>query len=99
MLSPTPESLKRDAHSHCAASTGSAPANTEMDDCDVICPHCGESYQAEAEDFSEDEREETCFSCGGKYVLYDECTVEHHTRASPNIPGQTPEGRSPGGCL
>jgi uncharacterized Zn-finger protein len=54
---------------------------TEMDDCDVICPHCGESHQAEAEDFSEDEREETCEHCGGKYILYDECIIWHHTRA------------------
>ena len=73
-------------------SHGSAPvfrANTEIDECDVICPHCGEAYQAEGEDFSENEREETCESCGGRYVLYDEFTVTHHTRALPKAEAKT----------
>jgi transcriptional regulator NrdR family protein len=46
----------------------------------VICPHCLHAYQAEAEDFNEQEREETCEKCGGRYTLYDEITVTHHTR-------------------
>jgi len=63
-----------------------------MDDLNVICPHCGESYQAEAEDFSEDEREETCFMCKKTYVLYDSFTVTHHTRPLPNSAGQPTPG-------
>lgn len=52
----------------------------QMDDCNVVCPHCLHAYQAEAEDFSEQEREETCDKCGERYTLYDEITVTHYTR-------------------
>ena len=57
--------------------------NTELDECNVICPYCGDSYQAEAEDFSEDEREETCFTCKRVYILRDEATITHHTSTIP----------------
>lgn len=52
----------------------------QSDDCDVICPYCGADYQAEAEDFSETEREEECFKCKRVYVVYQEFVVTHHTR-------------------
>ena len=52
----------------------------QNDECDVICPHCLESYQPEACDFDEHEREEQCSECGGRYMRYDEMTVTHHTR-------------------
>lgn len=57
--------------------------NTPKSQCDgvnVICPHCLASYQAEAEDFSEEERQEECFECKKTYILYDELYVRHHTR-------------------
>ena len=60
----------------------------QADDCDVICPYCHASYQAEAEGFSEDEREETCFECKRVYLLHDECTVTHYTRVKPT-PGES----------
>lgn len=60
------------------------PGNSEMDDDNVICPYCGAEYNAESEDFSEDEREEECAECGRTYLLHDECTVTHHTRTLPN---------------
>ncbi|TXH13969.1 MAG: hypothetical protein E6R03_10360 [Hyphomicrobiaceae bacterium] len=52
----------------------------ESDDCFVICPYCKAKYQAEAEDYSQDEREETCFICKRVYLLHDECTITHYTR-------------------
>ena len=55
----------------------------QSDDCNVICPYCQASYQAEAECFSEDEREEECFSCKRTYILHDECTITHYTRPTP----------------
>lgn len=58
-------------------------AESQMDDCNVICPHCEYSYQAEAEDYDEYEREEACSKCGGRYMLHDEITVTHHTRPLP----------------
>lgn len=60
------------------------PGNSEMDCDNVVCPYCGAKYQAEAEDFSEDEREEECSACGRTYLLHDEYTVTHHTRTLPN---------------
>ena len=56
---------------------------SQSDDCNVICPYCKASYQAEAEDFSEIDREEECFTCGKTYILSDECTITHHTRPTP----------------
>jgi hypothetical protein len=52
----------------------------QSDSCNVICPYCFASYQAEAEDFNEHEREEECHDCGQIYVLYQEFEVIHHTR-------------------
>ena len=60
-------------------------AEDTADDCNVICPYCGNSYQAEAEDFDEDEREETCFSCKRVYLMHDECTVTHYARPKPEL--------------
>ena len=68
---------------------------SQMDDVNVICPHCLHSYQAESEDFDEQEREEECEKCGGRYMLYDEFTVTHHTRPLPANPTSLP--RSAGG--
>jgi hypothetical protein len=55
----------------------------QADDCNVICPYCGDSYQAEAEDYDEREREETCFACKRVYLLHDECSITHCTRPVP----------------
>lgn len=52
----------------------------QSDGCLVICPYCGSSYQRESEDYSTDERVETCDSCGKKYHTADEFSVEHTTR-------------------
>lgn len=60
----------------------SAP-ESQADDCNVICPYCGADYQAEAEDYSENEREETCFECKRVYIHHDEFTVTHYTRPKP----------------
>lgn len=64
------------------AASGSA-LRYERDDLNVICPHCGASYQAEAEDFSEAVREEECFSCKKSYQVWQEFSVSHCT-ASQN---------------
>jgi hypothetical protein len=54
--------------------------NTEMDDCNVICPYCGSAYQAEAEDYNSTEREEECRKCKKVYLVYQDFDVTHHTR-------------------
>ena len=56
---------------------------SQSDDCNVICPYCLSEYQAEAEDYSEREREEECFKCGKTYLLSDDFTVTHNTRPMP----------------
>lgn len=55
----------------------------QSDDCHVICPYCGNKYQAESEDFSENEREEECHKCGKTYLLHSEFYVTHYTRGKP----------------
>lgn len=60
----------------------SAP-ESQSDDCNVIYPYCLAEYQAEAESYSEREREETCFECKRVYILHDEFTVTHCTRPKP----------------
>jgi len=56
----------------------------QSDDCNVICPHCLASYQAESGDFNETETEQECSECGEKYIMYSSFSVTHHTRALPN---------------
>lgn len=53
---------------------------SQMDDNNVICPYCLNYYQAEAENYSDREREETCEICGKVYLLSDDFTVTHYTR-------------------
>lgn len=69
---------KKKVHALCAKEP-----DDQADDCNVICPYCLNSYQAEAEDYVEDEREETCFKCKRVFLLHDESTITHYTRAKP----------------
>jgi hypothetical protein len=52
----------------------------EADSYNVICPWCRSSYQAEAEDFSEEKRDEECSKCGKTFILWDEFDVTHYTK-------------------
>lgn len=52
----------------------------QSDDVCVICPYCLYSYQAEAQDYDDREREEECAKCGNTYLLSDDMTVTHRTR-------------------
>jgi hypothetical protein len=52
----------------------------ESDNCNVICPYCQSTYQAEAEDYSEEEREEECRKCGNTFILWEEFEVTHNTK-------------------
>jgi len=51
----------------------------QCDDNNVICPYCGDEYQPEPEDNSEDERVVECDECKKKYRLYDSYSVTHFT--------------------
>lgn len=53
--------------------------NSESDDCNVICPYCGYSYQPEAAEYSETVREEDCDKCKKTYVVHQAFEVTHHT--------------------
>lgn len=57
------------------------------DDNDSICPYCGDRYQVESEDYSEDERVEECDNCGKKYFLCQIFSIDHHTRPDCEING------------
>lgn len=54
---------------------------------EVECPYCGYAYQAEGEDYSEDERSEECENCGKKYYHSDSFTVTHETRPDCKLNG------------
>ncbi len=54
----------------------------QVDSCNAICPYCEEEYQVEAEDYSENSRIEQCDSCGMKYHIHQEFTVD--TRTTPD---------------
>lgn len=54
---------------------------SQMDDCNVICPYCQSCYHAECSDYSDAERKETCEACGKSWLRNDEITVTHHTSA------------------
>ena len=60
----------------------------QIDGCNVICPYCKSEYQPEAEDFSEDSREEECHDCGKKFYAYDSLTVDHHSRPDCELNGE-----------
>lgn len=51
----------------------------QLDGTNVICPYCKYEYQPEAEDFSEDIRDEECGECGRHYQLYQSFEVDHRT--------------------
>jgi transposase-like protein len=48
----------------------------QSDSVNAICPYCLSSYQVESEDYSEEEREETCEKCGKTYTIRQEFSVE-----------------------
>jgi uncharacterized Zn ribbon protein len=51
----------------------------QMDSCMVICPYCLAEYQAEAESYNSDEREEECDKCGRKFIRFDQVDVTIYT--------------------
>lgn len=60
----------------------------QSDDCDIICPHCGWSYQAEPcdGDASEDPSEQECEECGKQFILYASISITYHTKAKEEKP-------------
>ena len=62
----------------------SAPKpDSQSDSCNVICPYCEGSYQAEAEDYDTEQRNEECGLCGKIYVVWQEFEVTNHTAPKP----------------
>ena len=60
----------------------------QYDSENAICPYCFDSYQVEAEDYDEDEREEQCDECGMKYWLSQSFSVTHETRPDCELNGE-----------
>ena len=58
-------------------------------DCNRICPYCGHEYQVEAEDYSEDEREEECDECGKQFVAYDSFSVSCYAKPDCELNGDS----------
>ncbi len=53
----------------------------QSDDCNIICPYCGHSRQAEACDGDADEKptDDECEDCGKTFVRYAEISVTYRT--------------------
>ena len=51
----------------------------QIDAANMICPYCGDSYQVECEDYSEDLIEEECEECGKKYYSRQNFSVDHYS--------------------
>lgn len=66
----------------------------QSDECNIICPYCLKSYQAESEDFSDKVREEECFNCGKTFEVWQDFSVTHHTRPIA-AREKKPEGGTP----
>lgn len=58
------------------------------DDNDSICPYCGESYQVEGEDYSEDSQEIECGECGKKYWLQTTFSISHTSTPDCELNGE-----------
>lgn len=61
----------------------------QSDSTDSICPYCGDRYQVESEDYSEDRREVECDECGKKYWLEQSFTVTHQTSPDCALNGES----------
>lgn len=59
----------------------------QFDDCNAICPYCQHRYQVEAEDYSEDSREEECDECGKSYWIAQDISVTTITKPDCSING------------
>ena len=53
----------------------------QFDDCDVICPHCGHSFQPVAGDFDENVTIEECGKCKKEFKVWAEFSVTYYTEA------------------
>ena len=52
---------------------------SQIDDCNIICPYCRHEYQPESSDYSEDVRDEECEECGKIFSVWQGFSVTHHT--------------------
>lgn len=58
-------------------------------DSDVVrCPYCKHEYQPEAEDYSEDMREQECYECEKKFWLHQDFTVDHCVKPDCELNGE-----------
>ena len=64
-----------------AIALGFVEVEDQYDSTYVICPYCQNKYQAESEDTEEDERDVECDKCGNTFILREEISIEHCTRA------------------
>ena len=55
-------------------------AGPQRDGSNIICPHCGYEYQADAEDNDESERVEECYDCGKEFAVWAEISIDYCTR-------------------
>lgn len=57
------------------------------DDNNAVCPYCGEKFQPESEDYSENQSVEECSNCGTRYKLHQIFSVTHVTTPDCELNG------------
>ena len=60
----------------------------EYDDCNAVCPYCGDTYQVEGESYSEDDTDITCDECGKRYYLRQDFSVTHVSTPDCTLNGE-----------
>jgi hypothetical protein len=64
-------------------------AEDQIDSASIICPYCKhDCYSPEGEDYSEDEVEDECPSCGKFFYSHQSFSVDHHTRGDCKLNGE-----------
>lgn len=61
---------------------------TRVDSVNAICPYCGDSYQVEDEDYSEEKWVDECQSCGKKYYIHQAFYVDNHSSPDCELNGE-----------
>lgn len=72
-----------------------APAKFDVtfDDDERKCPYCGEGYQPDSEELSEDRRVEECDGCGKKYYAYDGFSTTFYAEPDCELNGEEHDWR------
>lgn len=65
----------------------------------AVCPYCHKVNEVESEDYSSNESEDHCYSCGKRFYRTDEFSVDHTTNASCVLNDELHKFEGSGACV